>query len=332
MNKKAFFFTLTILFLITLLLVVSFSYRREYTKESVKTRLLTGNALVETIEKDAERAIHISGKRVLAALNDYVTTKGAVPETANFDDIFAEALINGTLNVEPLNYAGSDSLLENSTLSDWKNKTINLSQEFGFNLTFYDIAPSIHVSQSTPWAIDLDLTIGYVLKDEQIKVTWSRSVTLKGKIPIFGLEDPLYIQEFGRNVANQIHKTNESWILDGTFVTIDGTNCNAINLTQHILASGNQTGSFYINSSGPNYLNRLKGHADAQDVGTGIESIINIPKINAPLSGVSVIDHSYINKTTATISIVGAPSWLVMTDEEADNYKIPGVCRQQIIS
>ncbi|MEM2785023.1 MAG: hypothetical protein QXE93_02640, partial [Candidatus Pacearchaeota archaeon] len=79
-NKKAFFFTLTILFLITLLLLISFSYRKEYTRESIKTRLLVGNSLVEAIEKDAERAIYISGRRTIIALLDYVVTRGYIDE------------------------------------------------------------------------------------------------------------------------------------------------------------------------------------------------------------------------------------------------------------
>ncbi|MEM1536027.1 MAG: hypothetical protein QXQ82_02485 [Candidatus Pacearchaeota archaeon] len=320
-NKKAFFFTLTILFLITLLLLISFSYRKEYTRESIKTRLLVGNSLVEAIEKDAERAIYISGRRTIIALLDYVVTRGYIDESKNFDDIFKEAFLNGTLNTT-LQYAGADAVLENTTFEDWKNATIARVQNFKFDITFYG-EPEISINQSTPWAIDMNLNISYKLEDKEIRAVWIRNLTLVGKIPILGLEDPLYVREFGKNVANVIHKTNVS-----VFVTGD---CDISNLSYHLDPGLNQTGSLYINNSqAPNFLSRLKGNASAKDF-AGIESIIHREKLenlDIEISNTtSLVDHSYFENATNNLTgVVGIP-WLLMTCQEASEiYRIPADC------
>ncbi|MCS7134695.1 MAG: hypothetical protein NZ889_02455 [Candidatus Pacearchaeota archaeon] len=320
MKNKGFFFTLTVLFFITLLLLLFFYHRREYTKESVRIRLIVGNAFVETIEKNAERAAHLIGKRVLVALNDYVATRGRIPAEKNFNEIFREAFINGTLN-QTLGYAEAERLLKNYTLEDWKKETTFLAEKSDFELIFYDVFSDIIVSQTTPWAIDINFTLGYVLRDEETRTMWNRSVDIIAKVPIFGLEDPLYIQEFGRDATNIIHKSPFE-----IFVEFDGK-CNATNLILHM--GTNYTGSFYVNTTGPNYLNRLKGNFSARDVKTGIESIINPYKIRLLLQNISLIDHSYVKKRGANVSIKGA-EWIIMTSEEAKTYKIPFECLQPI--
>ena len=321
-SKKAFFFTLTVIFLITLLLLISYSYRRDYSKDSIKTRLLAGNNFIDSVENDAKRAIYISGQRTVLAILDRVTTKGYIEDSVNFSDVFADAFINGSLEYS-LNYSEASKLLENATLADWESETVIRSSLAGFNLTFSNFGNAdVVVGQSTPWAIDMNVTFDYILRDVQINATWNRHVVILGKISILGLEDPLYSRQLGKDITNTIHRTPYTGFVTGS--------CDATNLTGHIDVQGvaNQTGSYYfasVNSS--NYLNKLRGNYSAHDA-AGIESIINAANLDQQIANSSLVDHSYFEGiATDLVGVSGTYSWLKMTRCEANQtYQIPGNC------
>ncbi|UCD21070.1 MAG: hypothetical protein JSW08_00795 [archaeon] len=342
-NKKAFFFTLTVLFLITLLLLVSFSYRREYTKESIRTRVLTTNSFVESVEKDAERAIYISGYRTVLGLLDYISSaEDYIPLSVDYDVVFKDAFINGELIIE--GYDGS-RFLEGMTLADWQGSIIDRASKQGINLEFRDLDIDdigVSIGQSTPWAIDMNVTLHYVIEDDELNAVWDRYAVVEGKIPLYNLEDPFYTREFGRDVVSLIKRTPYT-----SFVNNSTGTCNGTNLSMHLertWADGAQepdyTSSFYAYSpNAPNYLSRLKGQFDAQDTESGIESIIHGVKVGRTLMpGKSLVDHSYFSSEDSEVKIVDAtnkvPSWLEMTFVEAnETYHIPpasGACLQFI--
>lgn len=317
---------MTILFLIALLLLISFSYRKDYTIDSTKTKLISVDRFADTIEKDAKRAIYISGQRTLVAILDYSTTKGKIPDDVSFDKIFADAFINGSLNYS-LNYDPKTSMLNDSTLGIWANNTVLRANMSKLNLTFINLENTeVSINQSDPWAIDMNVSLAFILRDNSMNAEWHRNVTVEGKIPIFGLEDPLYPRNLAKDKKNIVHKSNYYPFVD--------ENCSGENLTEHFNTPLDQVGSYYIQSDdAPNYLSRLRGKIDAMNVGTGIESLINIQRLGQGVEPYSLVDHSYFSHIPSdpselvAIDAPPAPTWIVMTLDEANNvYHIPSNC------
>jgi len=341
-QKKAFFFTITVLFLIALLLLISFSYRKEYTKESIKTRLLTTNSFLEFVEKDAERAIYISGYRTCLALLDYVLTNGYVPEfqttEKEFDTIFNQAFLEGKFQMDREGEYYGETILSGTTIESWMQRVENNASEFGLVLQFSRPETDekvIWVDQSDPWNIDVTLFLRYNITDENLDAIWDRSINVSGKIPIAGLEDPIYVRQFGRDLANVIHKNTSS-----RDDLVYDNNCSVTHLVNHIEEMG-QTGSKYIESrTAQNYLSRLRGFISDSYRGTntttGMESIFHAKKLQdlgKPLvNGRSYVDHTYVEGTCSnrveiinTQTELGWPVYMCQIEAETV-YGIPSDC------
>ena len=96
-NKRGMFFTIAIIFALTILVLLAFQYRTILTKPSLKVRISTMNDFVASAERDIERATYISGFRTILAMEQYLLNGNTI-EAAEVEASFKEALFNGTLN------------------------------------------------------------------------------------------------------------------------------------------------------------------------------------------------------------------------------------------
>jgi hypothetical protein len=344
-TKKGFYFTIIILFCIILLMMLSFEYRKDMSSDALKTRILTANNFVKSIERDASRAIYISSYRTMVAVIDYVTVThnyinitGQANADALLNHIFAESIFNGTLN-QTLNFQAVQGLLANATLKDWQAHTINLSNAIGLEINFSEINPDeLVVYQTDPWFIDVSIPVQYNISDPISGVSWTRNTNITTSIPIVNtFEDPYYVLQFGSGCGNKILK-NENWPL----VRSD---CNTDNLT--IFLNTGSSGSRYIHSTrSPSYLNRLKGNFAGFREGTtsdsnGIESLIDATKVPSCIgqqfdNSSTIVDFRYGLQPDTLVSVLSVSNRIKLCNEkddvckqEAENtsiYGIPSAC------
>ncbi|MCX6742300.1 MAG: hypothetical protein NTX24_03975 [Candidatus Pacearchaeota archaeon] len=329
-NKKAFYFTLIVMFCIILLLLLSFQYRKDMTSEGEKARIITANNFVKSIERDASRAVYISGYRTMLAISAYLTTthNNTKPEPIDGQDgrptvqmVFADALFNSSLNYS-LNYPEAEDFLRGATISNWTGEVNALAVAVNLNTTFDAIDPGeFVVNQTDPWYISLSFPVRYNLTDTISGVSWHRDIKITALIPIVNFEDPLYVLEFGPNCGNRISSNVYTPILRGGF----SDPCNLTNITA-FFATGGTAGSMYIPSlRAPSYLMRLAGNYTADPYGQGIESLIDTSKlsncIDNPNLEYSVVDFEFVNEIFGEGNVIGMTK-VRLYEDEAENASL----------
>jgi hypothetical protein len=330
-NKKAFYFTLLMMFCIILLLLLSFQYRKDMTSGGEKARIVTANNFVKSIERDASRAVYISGYRTMLAISAYLTTthNNTKPEPINgmsgnpsITEVFADALFNSSLNYS-LNYPEAEDFLRGATIKNWTAEVNALAVAVSLNATF-DVIDSSEfvVNQTDPWHISLSLPIRYNITDTISGVSWHRNVIITSLIPLFNFEDPLYVLEFGPNCGNRISSNIYMPILQGSGA------CDLTNLTA-FFANGGTAGSMYIASPrAPSYLMRLAGDYDPDPYGQGIESLIDISKLSSGncqadvRTDGTVVDFEYVQDDPDVARVVNGMQNVRLIEQEATNTSL----------
>ncbi|MFW6377634.1 MAG: hypothetical protein ACOCZ5_03205, partial [bacterium] len=184
MNKKGYFFSLTVLLLLVLLNVYfSAQKESEYSEKSQITeqRLQELNRLITLIETDSKIGLKIATFRAILALDENVAQTSYVE---NFDEIIKELIINGTINQE------IQTFTENHSINKWENNTKNLLEELGVQTTFED--KNIKLYQNNPWTIIAEYNSTMKLYDSFSESNWTKNITTKININITDLYDPLY--------------------------------------------------------------------------------------------------------------------------------------------
>lgn len=332
-NTKGFYFTLIVLFCIILLLLVSFQVKREYATEGIKTRILSINNFVKSMERDASRVVYISSYRTMVAVMDYVVSKNKYLE-GEYDDreitvngVFADALSNGSLNYS-LGYPEAESILINTSLRDWQERSSILASETNLNLSFIEIDPDkLTVTQSDPWNLIISIPIEYNISDPISKVSWHRNSKLNTTLSIVNtFEDPLYLLEFGASCGNKIINGDD-------LMPLVDSSCDLTNLTKFIDAPEAISGSMYISSThGPSYLDRLTNNLScfrtrSCENPNGIESMFKNanPSCSVTNGTSTVVDFRY-NNANADVFVTGESRVHLSEEDDIPYYGIDSGC------
>ncbi len=329
-TKKGFYFTIVTLFCIMLLLLLSFENRNTISSDALRSRILTADNFVKSIERDASRAVYISSYRTMVAVVDYVTVSHDYLDEydSQVNDVFADALFNGSLN-HSLGFEEAEGLLVNSTLKDWQNHTKKLSEAVGLNISFVDPNPSeLRVYQKDPWFVDVSIPIKYNLSDPISGVRWTRNTNVTASIPIVNtFEDPFYVINFGQGCGNKILKNSSPVITEPTECSMTA-----------FLDSWGGAGSRYISSvRAPSFLNRLKGNLSGFRAGTdidpyGIESLIDTSRVSICLqtpvnTSTTVVDFRYESTGEDELHFINTvPRIRLSLPDDIRNYSIPSGC------
>lgn len=302
MNKKAMFFTLTAILLLSILIFYPTSYQYKYfTKRTMaaEQRIYAINNYVKNLERDTKRGVYISSFRALYALNDYITSSGEFLNDTKSS--FYTAIINGTIHNE------SYVVLQNSTLTDWISKIEFEGTKLHINTEIW--VNNITLYQEHPWFVTIGANLSLVVYDDAQTATWNRNTLFKVNVSILGFEDPLYIYHGLGRLTSIINKSpyDENFII--------GTN--TTNLMDHV------ENSYYVNSTlAPSFLMRLEGNLSNSPY--GIESMVYLPKFTAqgiPVYARSSIDSVYWSSDNPTIyKINNTPSWFYVDDNHLDRY------------
>ena len=275
MNKKAMFFTILAIALLSLFLI---SYTIQFaveSRESVNKRIKTLNNFVFSVEEDLPRQLYVSGFRVIFLLEKNIADTGSYINDLNntIDELFFNGTISGV----------SQPLMKGANFSGIENSFNRKASKINAKIYFSD--SSLAVIQEDPWNVKFDLTTNFVIEDLGGLALWNKIAVVTTSVHIGNFDDPVYIKN---GLVNKINETPYDIPIGN-------------NLQSHV---GN---SYYINTTiSPNFLNRLEGRLNVQSP-NGIESLVDKTNPNLPLYAKSIIDYVYFNPSSnpATVNILG---------------------------
>ena len=298
-NKRAMFFTILALAILSLFLVSYTFYTAIKSREPINKRVRTLNDFVYSVEQDLPRQLYISGFRIIFLFEKKLIDTGK-PIT-DFNESFQEMFYNGTYRgireeiMRGANFSGIQAFLNE------KARRINVN----ISLT----NPSLNVSQDDPWNIKLSLKVDMLITDKTALAQWNRTSIINSYIPIDNFEDPLYILSTNGTVTNKINKTIYEPFVNGSSI---------VNLALHV----NSENSYYIASTkAPSFLDRLQGINSANE--NGIESLVYRTKLPMQQDK-SVVDYIYFaaQNPTPIYKVSGMPDWFKLSDESLDDYGV----------
>lgn len=298
-NKKGIFFTLIAIAAISLFLSGYTFYTNYSERSTIKDRVSTLNNFVFSMEENLERQIFISGFRSLFIMQTESVEQGTyiINATASLNELFFNSTYNGI----------EESIMLGATFSDIQDFIEQKANKVNLDISLSN--PSIYLTQTDPWHVDVVLIADFNARDQGGLVSWNKTKTYSAKIPITDFEDPIYLLNTGGIVTNKIEKTPFSEF------TIS-------NLNNHT------SGKYYKESTeAPSYLNRLQGSNNPSDF--GIESLVYIPQLsNQGIStqDKSVVDYIYFSSNNpVSCKITGMSNWFKLDQAHLADYNVTGL-------
>lgn len=304
--KKGMIFTVIAVLLVGVLIASSFLVTKAtYNKKSfvAMSRVSSMNDFILSVEDDVSRTLIISGYPSLISINKYtLTLNGSFVN--NFDVIFNEVMINGTINGEAQN------LMENATLNDWADRINNEAKKININIIFEP--RSVRIYHVSPWQTEIELNATLNITDVNGLASWYYTKTFKKTIDITSFEDPLYIIKGNPNMI--IMEVNTSFV--------NRTNNDTKFLQLHL------NNSYYVASNySPSYLMRFKGNFSPSPF--GIESFVNCNNTLIQNKDKSVLDYEYFNddyvNSNDRCNITGMPSCFRIDKNRLNDYNLSGL-------
>lgn len=299
MNRKAMFFTLMAITIMTVLIVTfrATDYMTLVNRVPViKGRVEQANQYVKDIKSfHMERSLFVSSKK---GIRSYINR--TVHEGFQDEEEMEETLENYIKKNE------STEIVMNDLIEDVEvraNESLNIVSEL--NITDIDVFQS---NRTGPWRLGFNMSYNFTV--EATRATWNSSDNLILSISIKGLRDPFIYLNTDPNINRTIKKVNYSQM---------GREA----LHRHI----DESNYIYTNSS-PSFLHRLTNNTNGSDC-CGIESMINTSRgfkvDDADLSyhatdigyrNESFVDYCYITDGDADKCQTG----LYMVNETSSDY------------
>jgi len=302
-GKKAMFFTILAIALLSLFIISYSTYSVFQDRESTTKRIKTMNDFIHLVEEDLPRQLYIAGFRIIFIFEKRIFETGNYIEDLN--STFEEAFFNGTV------YSLDEELMEGV---DFEGIVLSLNEKakkINANVTLLN--PKIEITQEDPWNVKISFTGDLMIQDKGQLVLWNRTYYDKTFISIENFEDPIYAINSGGLVTNSINRTPYQTFVTGSDVS---------NLISHL-----EGGYYKASSSAPSFLDRLEGKTTSNPY--GIESLVYIPKLSS--QGITPkdktdVDYIYFSTSNPTShKIQGMPSWFKLDDEHLDDYGVEGL-------
>lgn len=302
MNRRGLFYSLAMLVMLAPLIFIIISYRDVAVAESAsKTNSVVSfevKNFVESSDTDFERALEISGRSAIASAINFVVANNQ--PLSNASNAIERLALDGSFNGIYLPLMGDNSITNWSTKLATKGSKYFMNSNAHINYVF--------VNQTSPFYVDLtaSFTINSTIDGYGTKI--SKTFVKTAKIPIDGLEDPLY-------------PLNSNGLVERTISANDA-------VTGVSALDSFVTSKHYVQSTaGPSFLDRLEGKT-AYSKGVGIESIININDFIAQglsiKEGKTMVDYIYFSNTSTVGSTVSGSSllWLLLDVSSKTKYGV----------
>lgn len=295
MGKKGFIFSALALIMTSIIIFFLFTGQpNQSSSDTAVSATIRLNSAINDLEKDVVRGLYITSFRTIIAQDETVTSQGQFLN--NSQSSFYEGMINGT--IEGFNA----STLDNATFTDWLLKTKEIMRSRGI-LFSYNIT-NITEFQTNYDYVSTSLEMNYTLSDYRKQRTFRRLINITVKIPVSGLDDPIYyIESLGR-ITSTINFTNNTNIL-------------------YLINQSAYKTVYTNNNQSPDYLMRLEGNFSASP--DGIESVVDGQKFLiqgiTQYNGRSSIDAMYFsNRTETIVCINNTPSWFRLDTARLGDY------------
>jgi len=288
-SKKAQLFTILGIFIIFLTFASFEIFSTIHERDVIKTRVSTMDNFMNSIEKNLERQMYISGFRILFLAENEITSSG---NYINVNSFFNEAFFNGTVNG-----ISNNSIMNGATYNDLIISLNQKANKINVNITLNN--SFINITQNSPWFINFTMTSDFVMKDKENLAKWDKKQVVSALIPVEGFEDPLYTINSYAKVSRKIKRTpyEENYT--------DELTGNITNLLDHF-----NKGYYSSNPNAPSFLKRIEGNLSADS--NGIESFVKTSDFSSqgiPTQEKTDIDYIYFSTNSPTyFKISGMPS------------------------
>lgn len=305
-NKKGQIFTILAIVLIGLVFLSFEFFSFLYEGKSIKSRVISMDSFLSSIEENMERQIYISGFRIIFLAENKIASSGTY--ISDIDAFFQEAFFNGTVN------GVTEDILSGATYNDIVSSVNDKAKKINVDITMENSV--LYVSQTDPWNVNITLISDFVMTDREGLARWEKKQYVTTLIPVTFFEDPVYTVNSFAKVSRKINQT----IYEGDYV--NGTDVS--NLRAHA-----ENGLYAANTDAPNFLMRLEGNLSDDVQGNGIESFVDTSEFQAQGLSIntqkSVVDHIYFNPADSRIgsTVTGMQSWFKIDTDHEDKYQIP---------
>ncbi len=304
LNKKAVFFTLITITILTLFATSYTTHTFFKNRESINNRITTLNNFVQSIEEDLPRQIYISGYRTIFLFNKRIVETSSY--ITNTQSSMEELFFNGTLCGE------TQSLMNDATFTNLQNFLKSNSQKINANINLQN--PTIALSQNDPWNLKITFNATLIIEDNGGLASWNKTSSIDVLIPIANFDDPIYAANTAGKILNRINQTPYKTFATGGDYT---------NLTTHF-----QNSLYKESTSAPSFLMRLQGNLSSSP--NGIESLVNPQKladVGISVKYKSVIDYIYFSANDPIKYTVPSFPNLILDNESnhLEIYNVSGV-------
>lgn len=300
-EKKGQLFTILGIMLILLMFLSLDIYSSIRDKNVIKTRVKTMDNFLNSMEKNLERQLYISGFRIILLAENQMTITGDY--ILDRDYFFNEAFFNGTVN-------GIPQEIMYEALSDNITSSVN-AKASKINVEVTITHTNLSVSQEDPWNVKFTIESEFLMRDRQNLAQWNKIQKVSAYVPIEKFFDPVFLV----NTKNKLTplKINQT-PYEGNYVSgVDYSN-----LIDHV-----NKGYFAANPAAPSFLNRIEGNLSSDP--NGIETFVNVPKLStiALEKDKTVVDYIYFSNDNPTyISVPEVNSWFKIDNNHKPKYNI----------
>jgi len=269
LNKKGLFLTFISIAIVAAMIAIFTPPNISLEKDisAVKARVENVNDYVFDLENVyLENTLNAVGRRTIIALIDYMQEETIMTGTevflTNFHDDFSEGLLDGTIGGTPIDNLINPDIMTGNTYNDKLSEIRNKANEaFNVDTVFNPITSNdIRVQQLSPWFINVEMDVSFMVTTAEGTATWTREVTIITDIAIENLRDPYYLAKTNGAYENRIKRTGtkfDEWNVDKV---------------KDFIRDGNYT--HFQNSNAPNFLSRFVDEVSASSC-CGIESLVN---------------------------------------------------------
>jgi hypothetical protein len=278
--KGQFYSVMIALFVIPLLALIIF-YSQTTTPQNIDTNIRADELqyFSESIGEDLIRFLQINGKRALIAAVNMTITNGK-----GLDDApgrLVEMIKNGTLN-------GTQPFADQKNLTTWEKNITDIALNSGFLIEFKN--ETINVTQNDSFSILFSATVYVNISDATAGMGIFKNMSVASAISIDRMIDPLYSIKTNGTVFKTIKISPLNKIANPS--------TDLSNLTSNI-----KNGYYYNSINGASLLDRLEGKVVLSEKHQpyGLESFVYLPDfVSAGLyvnSQSSDLDYQYWTNT-----------------------------------
>jgi hypothetical protein len=303
-EKKAVLLTLITITILSLFAITYTTHSLFQDRFAVNERISTLNSLVASIEQDLPRQIYISGYRSILIFSRQIVEEGVY--VSDLDASLSELFFNATLD------GYHQDLMDDAVFSSIESFLSTNAQKVNADISLQN--PTISMSQSDPWNIEVILDVNLIVNDKGGLANWNKTLSVVSLIPITNFDDPVYSVNTAGRVLLRINQTPYQTFVTGSDYT---------NLQDHF-----QNSLYIASTSAPNFIMRLQGNLSSSP--TGIESLVNPQKladVGISAKYKSVVDYIYFSAYDPTKYTVPAVSNLILDDQDNHlaKYNVSGV-------